>query len=132
MTPGTLNFDILRNQPFLDTIRFRGYDFTGATMAMQFRQYRAAEGSPLISLVNATAGSQGLSVVVTTEDGVTISTVTIQIDEATVDAVLPWPANGQKFNTDVTTYHDLKITGGGLTKQRWVQGIAMIREGVTP
>lgn len=132
MTPATLNFDILRNQPFVDTIRFRGLDFTGATMAMHFRQYRAATGDPLIGLANATAGLEGLSVVVTEEDGITISIVTIQIDKTTVNATLPWPANGQKANTDVTTYHDLKITGGGLPEMRWVQGIAPIREGVTP
>lgn len=131
MTPATLNFDIQRNAPFKDTIRFRGLDFTGATMAMQFRQYRAAEGDPLIDLANATAGLEGLSVAVADEDGITVSTVTIQIDKATVNATLPWPANGQKAGTDPITYHDLKITGGGLPETRWVQGIAPIREGVT-
>lgn len=131
MTPGKFNFDIQRHAPFKESLRFKGYDFTGATFAMQFRKYRAAQGDPLIDLENASSGAQGLSVVVTEESGVTISTVTVQINKSTIDATEPWPANGQKAETDVELYYDLKITGGGIPETRWIEGTATIREGVT-
>lgn len=131
MTPGTLNITVLRNVPFLDTIRFVGLDFTGATFAMQVRLRRGAAGDPLLSLTGATAGSQGLSNVLTEEDGIDVSTVTIQIDEATVDALLPATTNGLPAGSDVVLYYDLVIDGGGVGKQRWVEGTFTIHEGVT-
>lgn len=131
MTPGTVPITVYRNTPFADSVRFVGLDFTGATFAMQVRLQKAAEGDPLIDLAGATAGSEGLSVIVAEEDGVDVSTVTIQIDEATIDACLPWPANGQKAGTDVELFYDLVITGGGLPKTRWIEGAFIIREGVT-
>jgi hypothetical protein len=131
-TPGTLNLVAYRNVPFIKTIRFVGYDFTGDTSAkMQVRLYRGATGDPLISLEVETAGTEGLSWVVTDEDGVDVSTLTIQIDEATVDACLPWPGNGQASGTDVAVVHDIIIDGGGVPKNRWYQGSFTIREGAT-
>ncbi|MGV8954235.1 MAG: hypothetical protein ACOH2M_24265 [Cypionkella sp.] len=132
MTPATLNFDIQRNSPFLESIRFRGLDFTAGTFAMQFRAYRGATGAALIDLENATAGTEGLSVVVTTEGGIPVSEVFFQIDKTTVQATLPWPANGQKAGTDVPIEYDLKVTGGGVDDQPMVAGTATIRERVTP
>lgn len=131
MTPKLLNFDIQRKSPFVESIRCRGLDFTDATLAMQFRQYRGAEGDPLIDLANTDADTEGLWVVVTEEDGLPVSEIFFQIDKATVLATLPWPANGQKSETDVTLRYDLKVTGGGLTDQPLVHGTATIRERVT-
>lgn len=131
MTPGTLNITVLRNVPFLDTIRFVGLDFTAATFAMQVRLRRGAAGDPLLSLTGATAGSQGLSNVLTEEDGIDVSTVAIQIDEATIDALLPATSNGLPAGSDVVLYYDLVIDGGGVGKQRWVEGTFTIHEGVT-
>ena len=133
MTPGTLNLTVQRWAPYVATpFIFEGLDFSAATFAMQVRQYRDAEGDPLISLVGAAAGSEGISCAVTTDgDGVDWSYLTVQIDEATIEAVLPWPANGQKANTDVSLYYDLVITGGGYPKTRWVQGSFIIQAGVT-
>ena len=132
MTPGTLNLTAYRNVPFLEAIRFVGLDFTGGTFALQVRDYVAAEGSALLTLGNATAGTQGLSVVVTEEDGLDVSTLTIQIDEATIDALRPWPANGQKAKSGaVALRYDLIITATGLPKSRWLEGAFTIAEGVT-
>lgn len=131
MTPGTLTLTVYRNVPFLDSIRFVGLDFTGGTFAMQVRLLPGTAGDPLLSLTNATAGLQGLSVAVTEESGLDVSTLTIQIDEATIDALLPASSNGQKAGTDVALFYDLIITGAGLPKTRWLEGSFIIAEGVT-
>lgn len=131
MTPGALDIVVYRNTPFLDDIRFVGLDFTGGTFAMQVRLLPGTAGSALISLTNQTAGTQGLSVVVTTESGVSVSTLKIQIDESTIDTLLPASSNGQKAGTDVVLFYDLIITGGGVPKTRWLEGRFTIAEGVT-
>jgi hypothetical protein len=131
MTPGTLNLTAYRNVPFLEAIRFVGLDFTGGTFALQVRTLPGTAGSALIGLTNQTAGTQGLSVAVTEESSVDVSTLTIQIDEATIDALLPASTNGQKAGTDVVLYYDLIITATGLTKSRWLEGTFTIAEGVT-
>jgi len=131
MTPGTLDITVYRNTPFVDDIRFVGLNFTGGTFALQVRLLPGAAGSALISLTNQTAGTQGLSVVVTTESGVSVSTLKIQIDESTIDTLLPASTNGQKAGTDVVLFYDLIITGGGVAKTRWLEGRFIIAEGVT-
>lgn len=131
MKPGTLPLTVYRNVPYIEAIRFRALDFTGGTFAMQVRPIPGATGTPLISLTNATAGTQGLSVVVTEESGVDISTITVQIDEATIDAILPAASNGLRAGDDVVLYYDLLITATGITKSRWLQGTLTISEGVT-
>lgn len=132
MTPGTLALTVQRNAPFLpDTLDFVGYDFTGGTFALQVRLRRGASGDPLLSLTNQTAGTQGLSVTTSVTGGVTTSHLQIQIDEATIDALLPASSNGQKAGTDVELYYDLIMTGAGLGKLRWVEGTFTIHEGVT-
>lgn len=132
MTPGSLPLTVQRNAPYLpSTIDFVGYDFTGGTFALQVRAYRGAAGSALLSLTNQTAGTQGLSVTTSEDEGVTTSHLQIQIDEATIDALLPAVSNGQKAGTDVALYYDLIITGGGVGKTRWLEGSFTIHEGVT-
>lgn len=128
--PGKLDFIAYRNAPFVRTVAFVGYDFTGDTTAkMEVRGHRGATGTADFSLTVQTAGTQGLSWSVATAGGVTTSTLTIYITEANIDALLPWPANGQKAGTDVVRVHDLVI-GSGLTKARWYEGAFTIREGV--
>lgn len=129
--PTTLNLRVQRNAPWLMTMAIEGYDFTGGTFAMQVRAYRGAAGSALIGLTNQTAGTQGISVAVVTTGGVPTSTLTFQIDEATIDALLPASTNGQKAGTDVELFHDIVLTGGGLGKSRWFEGAFTIHEGVT-
>lgn len=131
MTPGTLPLVAQRNAPFFYSIEFVGYDFSAATLAAQVRQYRGQTGTALLPLTKQTAGTQGISVTVVTTLGVPTSTLLYQIDEANIDACLPFPANGQKAGTDVELVHDLIITGGGLNKTRMLEGPFIIREGAT-
>lgn len=132
MTPGSYDITVQRNAPFLpDTLDFEGYDFTAATFALQVRSNRGASGAALLSLTGQTAGIEGLSVTTSVTEGVTTSHVQIQINEATIDALLPASSNGQKLGTDVVLYYDLVITGGGVGKVRWLEGRFTIHEGVT-
>jgi hypothetical protein len=131
MTPGTLNLIAYRNVPFLEEIEFSGLNFTGGTFALQVRRLPGTAGSALIDLTNQTAGTQGLSVAVAVVAGVNVSTLTINISESTIDALLPASTNGQKAGTDVTLFYDLIMTGGGLGKTRWLEGSFTIAEGVT-
>jgi hypothetical protein len=132
MTPGSLNLVVQRNAPYLpDTIDFEGFDFTAATFALQVRAYRGATGDPLLSLTGQTAGTQGISVTASVADSITTSHLQIQINEATIDGLLPASSNGQRAGTDVDLYYDLVITGGGVGKVRWLEGDFSIHEGVT-
>lgn len=131
MTPGRFDMAVYRNQLAKITIDFVGYDFSSATFAMQVRLYRGVTGTPLFNLVNAAAGAEGISAGVVTTGGVPTTSVTIQLAEATIDAAVPWPANGLEPGTDVRLKYDLQITPAGGTKQRWLEGDFMIIEGVT-
>lgn len=128
MTPGRLDLSANRWTPFIYLIAFEGYDFTGATFAMQVRLYRDAAGSPLIDLSNAASNAQGLSVDVATLDDVVTSTVQIRINETTLEGLL---LNQGKPGADVVLVYDMHITGGGLEKTRWIEGSFIIRAGAT-
>lgn len=120
------NLSVNRWQPWIDTATFEARDFTGATFKMQVRDTKDKSGDPRIDLGNATAGSEGISWVVTTTDGVPNSTLTFQIDKATIDAVpVTSPPGG-----DQVLYYDLHVTSGGI-ERRELEGTFTIRAGVT-
>lgn len=136
MTPATLDLRAQRWAPYVETpFAFEGLDFSAATFALQVRRYRDAPGDPLISIAGAAVGSEGISCVVTTdEDDVPTSWLTVQIDEATLEAVDPFTVTdgvpNRKAGTDASLFYDLQITGGGYAKRRWVQGAFTIEAGV--
>ena len=118
--------------PFFDTLTFIGLDLTGQPMAMQVRGYRDQEGTPLIDLAVAAPGAEGLSVIVTTDDAdVPTSVVTIQVDQDTIDATLPYPESGVRAGSDVSVFYDFKSPAVGLPLRRWVEGAFVIAAGVT-
>lgn len=135
MTPVTLNLTAQRWAPYVETpIAFEGYDYSAATFAWAARLYADALGSPVISLANATAGSEGISCVVTVDaDDVPTSWLTFQIDEATLEAVLPFTVTdgnpNRKTGSALVLFHDLQITGGGHVKRRRAQGDFTIQPG---
>lgn len=136
MTPVTLNLNAPRWAPFVETpVAFVGYDYSEAVIAWQARLYRDAPGDPLISLAGADAGSEGISCVVTVDaDEVPTSWLTFQIDETTLEGVLPFTVTGgtpnRKSGSSLVLYHDLQITGGGHVKRRRAQGTFTIEPGV--
>lgn len=127
IVPGNAPLRAYRNTPLVQVITVANYDFSAATFAAQVRSYRDAPGSALITLGNATAGLQGFSCTYSSPT----STITMQIDEATIDALLPYPANGVKQGADVVLYWDMHVTGGGLIKTRLLQGTFTIEPGTT-
>jgi hypothetical protein len=131
LVPGIANLRVNRWTPNKITIDLVGYDLTGGTFAQQVRSYRDAPGSAIISLTNATAGTQGISVAVVTTGGIPTSTLTLQYDEATIEGALAYPASGVKAGSDVVVYHDLHVTGGVLPKTRLIEGTFTIAAGVT-
>jgi hypothetical protein len=108
-------------------IAFEGFDFTGATFAMDWRLYRDAP-TALLSLGNAASNAQGISCTVTVEEGVPTSFVQIRVNETTLEGLL---LNAGVPGSDVVLQQDLHITGGGIPKTRWIEGKATIRAGAT-
>lgn len=129
MTPVAVNIRVQRYAPFVEVpFGIQGIDMSAATFSMHVRQnLDEATGAALISLSGAAAGTQGVSVSLTVEAGVTTSLITIQIDKATINAL---PKAG-KAGADLTLYYDLKITGGGLPETRWFEGTFTVEAGAT-
>lgn len=123
ITPATLHLTANRHAPFVYMIEVPDYDLGAATLAMQIRLVPDAPGSPLVDLAIAAAGSQGLSVVVAAGD----STITIQIDEATLEAL---PAAGETGD-DLDLWYDMAVTPSGGVKSIWFRGLFTVRAGVT-
>lgn len=128
LTPGRLDLVVQRWTPFIFLIDFPGLDFSEATFAMQVRLYGDAPGDPILSLVNAAANAQGLSVSVTEVEGAPMSTVQIRINETTLEAIL---LNSGKAGAPIGLVWDIHITGGGLPKTRVLEGSFTIKPGAT-
>ena len=131
MKPGLLNITAYRWQPFVQTIRFENVDFTGAVFKMEVRLYKDALQTPLISLTNSAAPSQGISVAKSVVDGVTVSDVTIRIDKSTIDATEPFTGSNRTLGADVRIKYDLHITPPGQLERRWIEGDFIVAAGVT-
>ena len=131
MTPGQMDLVVYRNAPRNITIDLPGYDWTSAVIAQQIRPYRGQTGTALITLGVATVGTQGISIAVVIELGVPTTTLTLQYDEATIDAILPHATSGLEPNSDVLLKHDIIVTPDGGIKARWFEGDFTISEGVT-
>lgn len=127
MLAGQLKVVVNRWQPNKVVVDFVGYDFTGATFKSQVRAYRDAPDPALITLENATAGSQGVSVAVVTTDGIPTSTVTLQYDEATIEGL---PFTNPK-GTDLELAWDLTIDPTSGDKLRWLEGPFIVHGGST-
>jgi len=127
MAAGQLKLLLNRWQPNKVAIDFVGHNFTGATFKSQIRAYRDAPDPALVTLESATAGTQGISVVVTTEDDIPTSTVTLQYDEATIEGL---PFTNPK-GTDLELDWDLTIDPTDSDKLRWLEGPCIIHGGST-
>lgn len=103
--PSTGRLDLVapRHAPFVYTILFEGADFSGDTLRMQVRLTPDTPGDPLVDLIIATAGTQGLSYETEIVDGVVNSTLTIQIDKDTMEDM---PAAAE-LGDDLAIYYDL-------------------------
>lgn len=129
MTPLTVNLRAYREAPFVEAaFALKGMDLSAASFVFQARPKRGVGGTPPVDLVTASAGSEGVSCEVITADGVIYSVLTVQIDKATINATLPYPANGQKAGTDVALDYDLKVDDWVLPETRLFEGTLTIHE----
>lgn len=125
--PATVTLTVNRFTPAPITIEFTGIDLTGATMDMHVRLTPDTPGSPLINLSPAVAGSEGLSVTVDDSGDLPVSTIAIEIDEGTLEAL---PA-ADEIGNDAEFWWDLQITPAGLPKAVYFRGPFIVRAGVT-
>lgn len=127
--PVTLNLRALRWSPFVYQVNWEGEDLAGSTITMEVRLYRDAPGAPLLSLTVQPEGDEGIFVAVVEEAGVPTSAMVIQIDEATLEALLPFPASGVRAGEDVVLKYAVHITPDGGVKGRWLEGDFIIIPG---
>lgn len=131
ITPGTRHLVAPRWVPFVHTIRYKNLNLTGATFRTHIRRNWDALGAALINLTNAAAGAQGISIVTVTDAEGTHSDVTIQIDEANLEALEPPATSGVSPGADVPLVWDMHITPSGGTKYVSLRGTFTIQAGST-
>lgn len=127
---GRLDLEAPRWAPFIYTILFEGADFSGDTLRMQVRATPDAEGDPLIDLILATAGTQGLSYTTAIVDGGVDSTLTIQIDKSTMSG-LPYPGSHGERGDDLVLYWDLHRDPNDAAEYVALEGQFTVKAGVT-
>ncbi|MFX5747522.1 hypothetical protein ABTE19_21600, partial [Acinetobacter baumannii] len=77
-----------------------------------------------------TPPAQGLAITVATEGGLTTSTLRICIDEATIEALLPFPANGPEPGGAVELSYAVHFSAASYPiKRRWLEGNFIILPG---
>lgn len=119
--------------PYAATLRFRGLDLAGAAFAMQVRQYPDQPGAPLIALGTVSTGAaEGVRLIgVETVDGKPVSTLGLRINETTIESVFAPGSGALPIGGDLTLAWDLHVTPAGGLKQRYLEGLFIIRAGVT-
>lgn len=125
--PGIIELTALRYVPATWSFRFVGQDFTSADFAMEVRDFRDQGGSARIRLENATPWTEGVWVTVATEDGQTVSTVYVYINEATINSL---PFTGTR-GADQRFVWDLIIYKSDIGKGRWLEGPFIVHGGAT-
>lgn len=112
-----------------------GLDWSAATFAMQIRAAPGDTGPALVSLANATAGSQGISAAYdadyvhpTTGAAVGATIIRPQIDKATMEGL---PVNADDPAQPVVLYHDIHVTLGALPEFIFRSGKFTVQPGVT-
>lgn len=115
--------------PFARTIRFEGFDLTEADLRMQVRLYANQRGLPLIDLtMQSTLSAEGIKLVmVEQENGVSVSTIALRINESTMEGL---PFSGE-LGTDSRLAWDMHVTPAGALKERWLFGDFVVVAGVT-
>ena len=140
MRPATHIWRAPRNAIFVRTIRVPFLDLRNQQQLMQLRLQPDAPGDPQLSLMPAAAGVQGLSVAY--EPAVTglvgdairtfaVSTITIQIDRATIQKLLPFESNGTEPGQEVTLAFDHLIALPGAPLLPLISGSFIIEPGVS-
>ena len=131
-SPGRLDLIAYRGSIYLHDVVFLGQALYDTSFYLTVRAFRDAPGDPLIFLQTTAAGTQGMSSVVFTEDGVTSTRLTIQIDEDTIMETLPFDSSGRPADApDVSLVYDIHILSFEAPRYRALEGAFTISAGVT-
>lgn len=131
-----LDIPAFKRVPFDDDVAIIGENLTGATFAMHIRAHPGDTGTVLVSLANAAAPSQGISVAYNAayqyQDGAELITapaslIRICIAEATLEAL----SLGTPYDEPVELFYDLHTTPSGGTKRVQFGGRFILKPGVT-
>jgi hypothetical protein len=112
IVPSTLDLLAQRHAPFVYDLLFEGIDLSAASFWLQVRLVPDAAGSALINLVNAPAGSPGISAVLSGSDTI----VTIRIHEASLEALT------LSTDPDLALSYDLQIEPLGGDREVYLAG----------
>ena len=116
---GRLPLQANRWVPFAYSIDFVGFDFTGAVFKAQVRDRK--DGGFVRADMTVSLAS------VTTAEGVPTSTVSLAIDEATMEAMNA----ATEVGDDAKIWWDLHVTPSGETKFVALEGPFTVKAGVT-
>lgn len=110
--PDTQHLPVRREQPFFYEFEIEALDLTGYTFRSEWRANRETTGDAAVELTSATAPDEGISVSVETVEGIPFSTIQYRVDEATINALIPFVTPSNRPNRTpgdlVTYYYDLR------------------------
>lgn len=125
---------ISKRVPWIDDLAVEVVDYSSATFKMEIRQKPGDSGSPLVTLGNAAAGSEGISCTYDTayvdpETGETFpaSVIVFQVNETTMESL----ALGNPTDGAVDCAYDLHVTPSGGAKFVLCYGAFTYSPGVT-
>lgn len=150
MRPASLPLSGGRWVPFVEVLRLRGIDLTGADFRMQIRLYPDAPGDPLLDIgAVSSAAEQGLRMIYAGSetidqhvaaarldsvppgslggDTLTMTILEIRIFDTTMSG-LPYPP---ERGDDNALSHDIHITPANSFAQTWFAGPFNVLSGVT-
>lgn len=134
IVPARLDLSGDRFTDFRTTVSIVGMDLTGAVFEAHIRETKDMPGDPLADLDEVgSISTEGIYLVsVATVDGVTISTFSMHIDEATMEAMSqPGVETGGNVGDDFIAFWDIHITPAGDIKRVYASGTFTVRAGVT-
>lgn len=128
IVPGRLDLVAFRFTPFVTPLVITGIDLTGAAFAAQVRD-RWNGGALRVDLTTVgSVATEGITLVsATTIAGVSYSTLSLRIDEATMEAMPEAP----EFDGDLELVWDMHITPLGGVKAVYLSGKFSVLAGST-
>lgn len=124
---GTLPLEAARWTPFKYPITIEGFDFTGATFAMQVRDRKDGGFVRATLAGTATPNTEGVRIVSASASQTVLE---IFIAEATMEA-MDIAADAQSPGSDGVAFWDLHITPSGGVKFLALEGTFTVKAGAT-
>lgn len=118
------------NAPWVHTIDYEGFDFTGATFSAQFRDRKNGGNLRADLGTVASVGTEGITLTGVTEtDGIPTSHLSMRLNEATTEGWITSPSVESEAGEDGTIYWQLQITPSGGVKFNALEGEVTVKAG---